>query len=60
MMWMANHLKNMFNPYKGQWWNEPAGKQQFIAYYMTLRVHYQMSAREAFLYAKDHIEIIRY
>jgi hypothetical protein len=37
----------LFDPHKAQWWGEPAGRPQFIAYYMTLRVHYGYTASEA-------------
>lgn len=36
----------LFNPRKSQWWNAPLGEQR-RAYYMTLRVHYEMPAAEA-------------
>lgn len=39
----------MFDPHKGQWWN---ATNTFEAYYMTLRVHYEMPALEAFRMAK--------
>jgi hypothetical protein len=43
----------MFDPHKGQWWNaDPA--RMFEAYYMTLRVHYEMPALEAYNYARQH------
>lgn len=35
---------SLFDPHKGQWWNA-ADKRR--AYYMTLRVHYEMGALEA-------------
>lgn len=41
----------LFNPHKGQWWNEPA-ESRTTAYYMTLRVHYGMCALEAWDYIK--------
>lgn len=34
----------MFNPHKEHWWNAENKKE---AYYMTLRVHYEMPAMEA-------------
>jgi hypothetical protein len=44
-------MPSLFDPHLGQWWNElPA--DQFVAYYLTLRVHYAMSAREAFAKAR--------
>jgi hypothetical protein len=42
----------MFDPHKGQWWNQPP-ERMFEAYYMTLRVHYEMPALDAFIYAKE-------
>jgi len=39
----------LFNPHKGQWWN---AEDKPLAYYMTLRVHYEMGALEAWNYMK--------
>lgn len=47
----------MFDPHKGQWWNAPTG-QQFEAYYMTLRVHYEMPALDAFRAAKANAGVL--
>ena len=41
----------------GAWWNAPPEKS-FEAYYMTLRVHYEMPAKEAFEYAQRSREIL--
>lgn len=41
----------MFNPRKGQWWN---ADDKFQAYYMTLRVHYEMPALEAYRMARKN------
>ena len=46
-------MSRLFDPHKGQWWNA-APNRMFEAYYMTLRVHYSMTALEAFKYAKEH------
>lgn len=50
-------MSKLFNPYKGQWWNAPMG-QQFQAYYMTLRVHYEMPALDAFVMAKENMGVL--
>lgn len=39
-------MSKLFDPRQGQWWNAPA-EQREQAYYMTLRVHYEMSALDA-------------
>jgi hypothetical protein len=50
---MSNPTERMFDPHHAQWWNA-APDRMFEAYYMTLRVHYEMPAIEAFRYAKEH------
>jgi hypothetical protein len=47
----------MFNVHKAQWWNA-ASSQMFEAYYMTLRVHYGMTASDAFATAKANKEVL--
>lgn len=37
----------------GSWWDAPP-ERMFEAYYMTLRVHYEMPAAQAYAYAKQH------
>jgi hypothetical protein len=49
----------MFDPYRGQWWQQPTAEgQQFRAYYMTLRVHYEMPASQALRVARENTEIL--
>lgn len=47
----------MFDVHKGQWWNATP-EQMFEAYYMTLRVHYEMTAANAFAVAKANKELL--
>jgi hypothetical protein len=41
----------LFDPHKGQWWN---AEDTRLAYYMTLRVHYEMGALEAWNMVKKN------
>src|SRR5678815_2501562 len=50
-VWMGESVVMLFDPRKDQWWN---ADNKFQAYYMTLRVHYDMCALEAFQMAKDN------
>jgi hypothetical protein len=45
-------IQMIFNPRASQWWNA-APSEKFQAYYMTLRIHYEMPALAAFNYAKE-------
>jgi len=45
-------MNNDWTP--GTWWRAPAEKR-FWAYYLCLRIHYEMPALEAFRYAKQQL-----
>lgn len=40
------------------WWRAPAGRQQFLAYYMCLRYHHEMPAAEALATARRNAEAL--
>lgn len=47
----------LWNVRAAPWWQAPAG-EQFHAYYMNLRVHYDMPAAEALAYARVHRTVL--
>ena len=44
-------MGKLFDPHKGQWWSADNKRQ---AYYMNLRIHYEMGALEAWQMMKKN------